>query len=255
MPALGYQLYASRNFGPLPVTCAMLAEAGYAHVEGYGALFDTDETVAELAHALDASGLTMPSVHFGLDAVEKSPGRMKEIAQRFGIESVFVPFIGTEQRPQTREAWRDFGARLHKAGAPLRDAGLTFGWHNHDFELDPLPDGTLPIEALLEGAPDLALELDIGWVARAGHDPLTLIARYAGRLAAVHLKDVAPPRSNADEDGWTDIGHGTLDWQAIAAALKKSDVRHLVAEHDNPSDDRRFAARSIAGLRQAWAEA
>lgn len=252
MPAFSYQLYASRNFGPLAATCAMLAEAGYAHVEGYGALFETDASVAELADTLETSGLTMPSAHFGLDAIETAPDRMKQVAQRFGIESVFVPFIDIGQRPQTGEAWRDFGVRLHKAGAPLREAGLAFGWHNHDFELAPLPDGNLPIDAMLEGAPDLLLELDLGWVARSGLDPATLVERHGERLAAVHLKDVAPAGEYVDEDGWADVGHGTLDWPAIASALGKTGVRHLVAEHDNPADDRRFATRSMAALLKAW---
>ena len=34
-----YQLYSSRNFPPLDATLRMVKEAGYAGVEGYGAMY------------------------------------------------------------------------------------------------------------------------------------------------------------------------------------------------------------------------
>lgn len=37
MTAFSYQLYSSRNFPPLAATLTMLADLGYAEVEGYGA--------------------------------------------------------------------------------------------------------------------------------------------------------------------------------------------------------------------------
>jgi hypothetical protein len=41
MTDYSYQLYSSRNFGPLPETLRMLAELGYKQVEGYDALTPT----------------------------------------------------------------------------------------------------------------------------------------------------------------------------------------------------------------------
>ena len=38
MPRISYQLYCSRNFPPVADTMKMLAEAGFAEVEGYGGL-------------------------------------------------------------------------------------------------------------------------------------------------------------------------------------------------------------------------
>ena len=96
---------------------------------------------------------------------------------------------------------------------------------------------------------DFAIELDQGWVARAGLDPLEWIANFADRISAVHVKDIAPEGTCTDEDGWADVGHGTLDWVAIHAALQDAGVTHYVAEHDNPNDHRRFATRTLAALK------
>lgn len=91
--------------------------------------------------------------------------------------------------------------------------------------------------------------MDVAWVIRGGADPLAWIARYKDRITAAHVKDIAPEGENADEDGWSDVGHGTVDWKAILAALRKIGVRHLVMEHDNPKEDARFASRSIASVK------
>jgi sugar phosphate isomerase/epimerase len=45
------------------------------------------------------------------------------------------------------------------------------------------------------------------------------------------------------------VGHGTVDWKAIMAALRAAGVTHFVMEHDNPKDHTRFATRSIAAAK------
>jgi hypothetical protein len=66
-----------------------------------------------------------------------------------GIERVYVPYLMAEDRPKDAAGWRAFGARLEKAGAPLRAAGLGFGWHNHDFEFVAQADGSIPQASIL----------------------------------------------------------------------------------------------------------
>jgi len=130
-----------------------------------------------------------------------------------------------------------------------QDNGIAYGWHNHAFEFDATPEGALPIDLIVEAGVDL--ELDLGWVARAGHDPVAWIEKYAGKISAAHVKDIAPDGECADEDGWADVGHGVLDWTAILGALKTAGVESFVVEHDNPNDPTRFAKRSLEFLKNA----
>ncbi len=246
MTKLSYQLYSSRNFPPVANTLKMVADLGYSQVEGYGGLYATLDDIDGLKGAMDANGLTMPSGHVGLDMIENDPARVLKIAETLGITHIFVPHLVADQRPTTDAGWRDFGARLQKAGQPLRDAGLAFGWHNHDFEF--ATSGAHPMDLILEGGPELSVELDVAWVARGGQDPLAWIEKLSDRIVAAHVKDIANAGENADEDGWADVGHGTLDWKALMAALKNTPCQIFVLEHDNPSDDTRFASRSIAFL-------
>lgn len=241
MPGISYQLYCSRKFPPLADTLSMLAATGFSDVEGFGGLYDDP---AALRAMLDQNGLSMPTGHFGLDLVEGDPDRAISIARTLGVETVIVPHIGPDDRPSDAAGWTEFGKRLAKAGAPITAAGFGFGWHNHAFELEDL-GGTTPLQAMLDAAPDMSLELDIGWVIRAGGDPIAWIDRYADRLVSVHIKDIASEGDAEDEDGWADVGHGVVDWGPIRDKLTAAGAIRLILEHDNPSDHARFAARSL----------
>ncbi len=252
MTDFNYQLYSSRNHGPVSETLKMLAKAGYAGVEGYGALYaGLDESgLSQFRTDLETNELTMPTAHFGLDMIEGEPARTIAIANALGIRTIYCPFLMPDDRPSDAGGWAAFGRRLNKASEPILDAGIAFGWHNHDFEFARLSDGSMPIEHLFGGGPNLEWEADIAWVARGGADPFAWIDNYASRITAVHVKDIAAPGENAGEDGWADVGHGTLPWKDLMERLRQTSARHFIMEHDKPSDDGRFATRSIEAARR-----
>lgn len=250
MTTLGFQLYSARNFPPLSDVLKLVASEGYKEVEGYGGLYATlDEAALKSMRAeLDANGLTMPTGHFGLDLLEKEPAQALLIAKTLGISAIYCPHLVADQRPADAEGWYAFGKRLQEAGKRYQDAGYLFGWHNHDFEFKALPDGSTPQEQMFAGGPDLSWEADIAWVIRGGADPFAWIESYGKRITAVHVKDIAPAGENTDEDGWADLGHGTVPWKDLIDALKKTPARYFVLEHDNPNDVVRLAKRSIASF-------
>ncbi len=249
MTDFSYQLYSSRNHPPLSKTLTMVADLGYSQVEGYSALYANPDMVADLNTHLAASGLTMPTGHFGLSMLEDDPDTVIQIAKMVGIKALYCPAIGADERPDSGPGWEAFGRRLSEAGKPYRDAGFGFGWHNHDFELAVQADGAVPLAALFEGGPDLDWEADIAWIVRGGADPMAWIASHGERITAVHIKDIAPEGQALDEDGWADVGAGTMDWPTLMAAIGKTPCQYFVMEHDNPSDDARFARRSIEAAR------
>lgn len=241
-----YQLYSSRNFGPLSDTLKMLGELGYDQVEGYGGLFADLSDLGALKADLEAAGLTMSSGHFGLEMVRDTPERVIEIAKALGMQALFVPAVGKEDRVQDAAGWTKLGQTLAEVGKPVQDAGIEFGWHNHDFEFAAIDSDALPLDLILAGSDDLRLEFDVAWAVKGGQNPVDWMNRYNDRIIAGHVKDIAPAGECADEDGWADVGHGTMDWPALMAALRGTPCRFFVMEHDNPSDDRRFAERSLA---------
>lgn len=245
MPSFSYQLYSSRNFPPLDITLEMLSNLGYAGVESYGALLqDIDDPVATRA-LLDQNNLVMKSSHVGLDFIKDDPKSVIALCNALGITNVYGPYLQAEDRPTTSAGWVEFAKSLTELSKPLRDAGLGFGWHNHDFEFTALEDGGLPMEIMLDEADALEMEFDVAWAVRADYDPIEFIKKYTSRITAAHVKDIAPEGECVDEDGWADVGHGVIDWPSIFGELQSVGTGLFVMEHDNPSDHHRFAKRSI----------
>jgi len=243
-----FQLYSARNFQPWPQVLQTLARLGYRNVEGFGGLYDDP---ARLKAELDANGLGMPSGHFSLELLEDDFPRARDIAETLGVQLVACPYLAADARPSDAAGWKRFGERLGEVGKKVSDAGLGFGWHNHDFEFKRLADGSVPQDHILAAAPELGWEMDIAWVIRGGADPIQWIDRYGERIVAAHVKDIAPTGEGTDEDGWADVGHGTVDWAGLVKTLKaKSKARWLVIEHDNPSDFERFAKRSLESAKR-----
>lgn len=247
MTSVSFQLYSARNFPPLADVLSLLGSLGYKEVEGFGGIYGPmdDAAIKQLKGDLDANGLTMATGHFGLDQLENEPDRMLSIARTLGMDSIYCPYVMPEDRPTDAEGWKAFGARLEKASKPFKDAGLEFGWHNHDFEFVALSDGSLPHDRIFEGGPNLSWEMDVAWVIRGGADPFKWIDLYKDRITAAHVKDIAPAGENEEEGGWADVGHGTVQWGKLWEALKATKAKHFVVEHDNPSDLVRCATRSI----------
>ena len=254
MTVFSYQLYSSRNFAPIAETLQMISEAGYRQVEGYGAILQDKETIGEAARTLRQTGLQMPTAHVDLQSLEDNPALVSHAVEELGLQAVFVPFLAPEARPETADGWRELGAHVERITAFLQARNVKVGWHNHDMEFLPFYNGVFPIEALLEGGPSLCAELDLAWVNKAGQDPADWIGRLGSRLLSVHLKDIAPAGEKLDEDGWADLGSGILPWPQILNALRKTDCRYFVIEHDNPADDARFARRSIDYAKTLWGE-
>lgn len=237
---ISFQLYSARKFPPVEAQLEALAAIGFDAVEPYGGAYGGD--VPGFKRKLDAVGLACPSAHMPLDRLDADRNGLIADAQTLGVETVVLPHIAAEKRPADAAGWKAVGARLTGHAAALAEKGLKLAWHNHDFEYKPLADGSRPIDHLV-GAAGVLFEADIGWIVRAGANADAEIRKFPGKLAAFHIKDLAPAGVTKD-DGWTDIGAGTVDWKALLPAIASSGADLLVFEHDEPSDWRGFAANS-----------
>lgn len=243
MSGFSFQLYSARNFPPLSDVLALLARLGYKSVEGYGGLYDDP---AGLRRDLNANGLTMPTGHFGIDQL-RDRAKTSEAAKTMGVKALFCPAIPHEKWKQPEADWVALAAELDELGKFYKDQGFGFGWHNHHFEFWPTETGRLPMDIILDGAPEIDWEMDVAWVIRGENDPKQWLDKHGQRITAIHLKDIALQGESTDEDGWADLGHGTVPWKELFATIKdKTRAEHFVMEHDNPNDLERFASRSIA---------
>jgi sugar phosphate isomerase/epimerase len=228
---IGLQLYTLRDALAVEfeATIARVAALGYRELEfaGYHG-----RTAAQLRALLDRHGLTAPSAHVPLEALERDAAPRLADAATLGHRYLCVASIAPERR-RTLDDWRRTAAALNRVGERCRAAGVQFAYHNHDFEFVPL-DGRVPYDVLLaEADPGLVqLEVDLYWIAKGGHDPLGYAARYPGRIALLHLKD----STGAPDHRMVDVGRGTIDFKRVFAQRAAAGIRHWFVEHDEPSD-------------------
>lgn len=243
---LSLQLYSARFATPYADVIRRLSALGFNAAEGFGGAFDD---MPAIRAALEETGMTMPSLHVSLNMIETDPQAVADLAGQVGATMIFAPHLTADQQPKDSQGWQAIGARLAAAHKDMTARGLRFGWHNHDFEFHPTPDGQIPMQIMLDAAPMIEWEADIAWIVRGKGDPLDWIARHGDRITAAHFKDIAPEGEKTDEDGWADPGTGTMDWPAIITALREQTrIELLVAEHDKPSDFDRFATQAA----RAW---
>jgi sugar phosphate isomerase/epimerase len=240
---LSFQLYSARTFEPLEAQFELLAGLGYKKVEPFGGLFNDPQ---KLKSQLERHAMSAPSAHVGLDRLRADPVAAVRLCRDLGIRTIYAPAPPPGERDGGEAEWTALGRELDRIGKIVTAEGLKFGWHNHNWEYAKTADGRRYIDILLAQAPGLLWQADIAWMVRGGADPVTELRRYAGRIEAVHVKDIAPAGTCLDEDGWADPGFGVLDWSTLVPVLKEIGVTQFVAEHDKPNDVARFARRAYA---------
>lgn len=226
---IGVQLYTLRSLMEEDVsgTLASVAEIGYDEVEFAGYFGHRPQ---EIRAMLEKHGLSAPAAHISLEASQNNLAEAIEAAQTIGHRYLIVAYLQDKDR-ETLDQYRQWAAHFNEVGVACREAGLQFAYHNHDFEFEP-KDGQLPYDVLLaETDPDLVqMEIDLYWIAKAGHDPLAYFARYPGRFPLCHVKD------GDAEYNQTSVGNGVIDFAAIFAHAEQAGLRHYFMEMDNPPE-------------------
>ncbi len=249
LPQLGLQLYTVRQADlALGDLLREVAAAGYAGVETVGTQGVAPEA---LRAALSEAGLALASAHVPLADLRRDPDAVAATHLTLGTPMLVVPWLAPEDRPSDLPGWTALGRELDALGERLDAAGLRLAYHHHDFELARHGDGD-GLTALLDAAaPErLSVELDSGWLAALGEDPVAWLAAWGPRVARLHLKDLdlrlTPP--------WTDVGDGTLDVAAVLGAAAAHGVAWALVEHDAPADPLATARRSATAASRVLRE-
>ena len=241
---LSIQLYSLRKYGDLSRALDLVARVGFRQVEPVMSHY---EKATAMRSALDARDLTAPSGHFSLDAVTHRTDWVVDVAKTVGTTQIIVPAVPTDVRTGRASDWRGTAAAMARASAQLTQAGLTLAYHNHDWDLQPTDEGPSPLDILFE-TPILKWQADVAWIARADVDVDQWLTKYEDRLISCHVKDMAPEGQNLDEDGWTAVGDGVMDWRALWTRCRKTPATWMVVEHDNPKHFEPFVERSFTFL-------
>ena len=244
---IGLQLYTLRDAmqkDGVEATLARVAQLGFKEVEFAGYF---GRSGAQIRDALRANGLTSPSTHIQLGQLTAPDfPALVETAATIGHKWLNVAWL----LPADRGTAAKYNAHADAMLAAQRIAsasGLTIGYHNHDFEFDPIGD-TNGYEILLDRTrgSGIQFEMDLYWMAVAGKDPVSYWTRFPGQFPMVHVKD----SSGAPQNQMRPVGEGTINWATLFAQRNVGGVKHFYVEHDNPTDPWASITTSIGYLKR-----
>jgi len=234
---LGLQLYSVREaMGKDPAgSLKKLADMGYIHVEhanyvdrkfyGYSAK-DFKKLLADLELQMP-SGHTVMTAHDWDTATNDFTDKWKytiDDAAEVGQRYVISPWLDEALRTDM-DALKRFMIQMNKCGELCKSHGMTFGYHNHNFEFKTkIGDGTLYDYILTNTDPGLvAQQMDIGNMLGAGGIALDLLKKYPGRFELMHVKDEIKSDTGQGMDGYdsTILGQGVMPVKDIVKEARK----------------------------------
>ncbi len=238
------QLYTLREYLKTPEdiaeTLKKVKEIGYNAVQVSGMGPIDDQALKELA---DEAGLTICATHVGWQDLKDNLDKVIEKHKIWDCKYVGLGGLPGEYR--TKEGYSEFAKIASEIGRELKQAGLQFIYHNHDFEFAKF-DGKTGLEILFEESDPEAVdfELDVYWVQAGGADVIDWIEKVRGRMKVVHLKDmvVTPDRKQL----FAEVGEGNMNFEKILKACEEIGVEWGAVEQDQCYDRSPFESLAIS---------
>lgn len=227
--------YRSVEVSQIPMTAHNVSELKRA-----GADFDIE--IAALSAALEPTMPGMAGETLAGD-FEKIVADCKTLNCRYlRIGMLPIKLMGDKEKIM------EFVGKAEAAAERLAEHGIELYYHNHHIEFQKY-DGEYLLDIIKNNTRRIGFELDVHWIHRGGENPVSVIRRYAGRIALLHLKDyrIGPMDMSFLESGdrsrfmqafsnviqFAEVGEGSLDMKAIIEAGLESGSRYFLVEQDD----------------------
>jgi sugar phosphate isomerase/epimerase len=250
---IGLQLYTIRDAmkKDVPGSLKMVSDIGYKYLEMadysngkfYGYVpTDFKKIVTDL-------GMEVISSHAGVSTkgiTDEEAKKMAEDHANVGAKYCMQPFIGDADR-KSIAGYQKMVADWNRVGKIMKEHGLTFGYHNHNFEFDTV-EGKVPYfdVFLAEMDKDITtMELDLFWTTKAGLNPVDIFKKYPGRFQLFHMKDMytkEPPSVITRSNDFAPVGAGVINFKEILAAKNIAGMKYMIVEQDNAEKGNAFDA-------------
>jgi sugar phosphate isomerase/epimerase len=251
---IGLQLYTIRDAmaTDVPGSLRKVSDAGYKYVElasyadgkfyGYEPA-DFKKLVNDLGMEILSSHTQVEAKGITLDNAQK----MAEDHAKIGVKYCIQPWVVEEART-TLKSYHKMVADWNKVGKIMKDNGIQFGYHNHNFEFNTV-EGKIPYFDVMLAELDkdlVTMEIDLFWTTKAGQNPLDIFKKYPGRFQLFHMKDMytkeAPYYTTVGEKDFAPVGEGVINFIEILAAKDVAGMKYMIVEQDlsrngTPFDD------------------
>ena len=249
---VGLQLYTIRDAMAVdvPGSLKQVSDMGYKYVElaGYADGMFYGYEPAEFKKLVEDLGMEVLSSHTQVEAAGITLDNAQKMAEdhaKLGVKYCIQPWVVPEARTSIA-SYQKMAADWNQVGAIMKESGIVFGYHNHNFEFDTV-DGKVPFfdVFMVELDKDLVtMELDMFWTTKAGHNPVDIFNKYPGRFQLFHMKDMftneAPFFTTVGVEDFAPVGAGVIDFKAILAAKEIAGMKYIIVEQDRSKENKPF---------------
>ena len=235
---IGAQYFTIREFiktiEDFEESCKKIKEMGYKIVQISACPLDAKD----MKKVLDKYDLKVVVTHRAFADFLNNIEGIIDYNKTLGCEICGLGSMPLEYRNDA-EGIEQFVKDVNMVAAKLKEVGLYFGYHNHEFEFVKY-DGKSIMDRIIDGTDKEAVRfiVDTYWLQYGGKNPAAFIRRLGERAMAIHFKDfkVDLKRNIA----MAEIGEGNLDWDDIIAACDEAGAKWAIVEQDicqrNPFD-------------------
>jgi sugar phosphate isomerase/epimerase len=241
----GIQLWTVKSAAEkdLEGTLRKVYAAGFREIEFAGYY---GKTPAEIGKLMRDIGFTLVSTHAGAGDIAKSGDKIIADAKALNLKYVVCssPGVSPEKEKLSWEErmkavdlsdWKWNAELFNKFGKQVSEAGMVFGYHNHDAEFKKF-GGQSAFDYLFANTDPnhVKIQLDVGWVTVAQEDPIAILNKYKGRVVSLHVKDVAKRGADGKSPNSVALGEGVTDWKKVLGTAHANGVKHYFYEQEEP---------------------
>lgn len=250
---LALQLYTIRDAMAVdvPGSLKQVSDIGFKYLElaGYADRKFYGMEPADFKKLVNDLGMEILSSHTNVEAEGITLENAKIMAEdhaKLNVKYCVQPWVVPEAR--TVESYKKMVQDWNTVGKIMKEHGIQFGYHNHNFEFANL-DGTVPYFDIIMPGLDkdlVIMELDLFWTIKAGQSPIDLFNKYPGRFELWHMKDMftseAPKFTTDGETDFAPVGAGIMNFKDIIAAREVAGMKYMIVEQDSTKDGKPFDA-------------
>ena len=250
---IGLQLYTIRDAmkADVPGSLKKVSDIGYKYLEMadyangkfYGYL------PSEFKKMVNDLDMEILSSHASVNPKGISADEAKKMAEdhaKCGAKYCMQPWIDEADR-KSIAGYQKMVAEWNKVGKIMKENGVQFGYHNHNFEFGTV-EGKVPYFDVFLPEMDkdlMTMELDLFWATKAGINPVELFKKYPGRFQLFHMKDMytkEAPFFKTESTDFAPVGEGVINFKEILAAKKIAGMKYMFVEQDMTKDGKPFDA-------------
>lgn len=230
-PIIGIQLYTLRDFcktaEDFDETLAYLSNLGVQDVQISGIGPIEPEKQKEI---LEKHNMKVCVTHKSLDRFIYGTTALINEHKVIGCDALGIGSAPQEAR-NTVEAVNGFLAQVDIFKDKLKVNGMTFNYHNHDFELKELDNGIKMLDYLIENTDPEFFHFipDVAWIHYAGADPVEYLKKMKGRVKVCHFKDYDIIDG---ERKFCTLGEGRVNLKECYEACKELEIPYIMYEQD-----------------------